>query len=186
VGVALDCHAKSVVGEQPCVKSGQCFDIRDRQGLRDVDRLESIGRGGREVDRSKRSVGFVVLEVHNGLEAIDIGVSGAVGLDRAVDGHGQVLRLRVGDNEAVEDELGVIDLLLGHLGDGDQEDHRHNDDNNHHDGNQICPPEPETMPEATTPPRLVRGILRLGNGGLIDVAHGRDVRMTFVGRAPVL
>lgn len=193
MGVALDGHAKGVVDEQPCVEPGQGLNIRDMQVLRDVDCLELFGGGRREVDLGERRVGLVILEIHDALEGIDVGVNGTVGLDGAVDGHGQALRLGLRNNDTVKDKLGIVDLLLRNLGNGNQEAEddgqymalgmhdtheichlhtRHDNDDDDHNCNQIRPPEFGTVTQAAALPGLLRDILRLGNGGLIDVAHG--------------
>ncbi len=66
-------------------------------------------------------MGQLVLEVHDALEGVDVGVDLAVRLDGAVDGHGEVLALGVGDDDAVKDELGIVELALGDLGDADED-----------------------------------------------------------------
>jgi hypothetical protein len=44
-----------------------------------------------------------------------------VGLYRAVDRHGVVLRLGIGDQDAIDIELGLVDFLLGNLWDRDED-----------------------------------------------------------------
>lgn len=121
LGVAEDGDAEGLVGEQPGVEGGQGVDVVDGQELGHVDGLEGVGGGGREVNLGEGGVGQLVLEVHDALEGVDVGVDLAVRLDGAVDGHGQVLDLGIGDDDAVEDELGIVELALGDLGDGDED-----------------------------------------------------------------
>ena len=71
VGFTEDGHAKGLVGEQPGVEHGQGVDVVDVEELADFDRLERIGRGLGEVDLGERSVGRVVLEIHDTRETID-------------------------------------------------------------------------------------------------------------------
>lgn len=121
VGVAQDSHTQRLVGKQPSVEDSQGLDVVDREELGDVDRLENVGGRGGELDLGEWSVGLVVLEVHDALKGVDVGVDGTIGLDGAAERHGKVLALRVGHDEAVEDEFGIIKLLLGDLGNADQE-----------------------------------------------------------------
>ncbi len=50
--------------------------------------------------------------------------------------------------------------------------HRHNNDDDDHEQDQIRPPELGAVAEAAAPAGLLRDVLRLGDGRLIDVTHG--------------
>ena len=63
--------------------------------------------------------------------------------------------------------------MSGHLHNGDD------DNDNDDEEDYIGPPEPDAMPHATASPGLVRNILRLGDGRLVEIRHCGDVRFFF-------
>ena len=120
-GVPLDGDAQGVVDQKPGVEDGECLKVGDGGELANGDGLLGGGGGRGEVNLGKRRVRMEILEVHLPLEAVDICVNGIIGLDRAVDGHGVVLGLGVGDHDALEVEFGLVKLLLGDLGHADED-----------------------------------------------------------------
>lgn len=116
-----DGHSEGLVGEQPCVEGGQGIHILDLEGLGNLDLLKGLAGGLGEVDAGERNVRRDILEVHDPEEGLNGGVNLAITLDGAVDRHGHLLGLGIGDSDAVDNELGVIKLGLSNLGNGDQE-----------------------------------------------------------------
>lgn len=81
--------AQALIGQQPGVEGGERLEVGNLKLLANIDRLKSVGSGGREVDFCEGSVGLEVLKVHDTGEGGNIGVNAAVGRDGAVDGHVQ-------------------------------------------------------------------------------------------------
>lgn len=63
----------------------------------------------------------LALDHHVGLEGINGGVNGVGGFNPGVDGDGDLVGLRVGDADGVDVQDGVINLVLNHLWNGDEE-----------------------------------------------------------------
>ena len=75
----------------------------------------------REVDLGEGRVRLQVLKVQVTGEGVDGGADAAGLADRAVDGHGEAVRLRVGDGDALHGQGGRVDLLLGDVRDTDKD-----------------------------------------------------------------
>lgn len=125
VSLTLDSDAEGLVCKKPLVEGGEGLGVVDLKFLGDVDGLEFFGGGGREVDTGKWSVGLEILEVHVANEGVNIGLDLAVALDGAVDGHRHAAALGVCYRDAVEDELGLIKLVLSHFGNGNEKTTEH-------------------------------------------------------------
>lgn len=121
LGVAADADLDGVVDEQVLVEGGEGVDVDDLGELADVDGGQARARRRGEGDARKGRLGRRrVGEVHLALEGVQHGVDAVVGRDGGVDGEGEVGRLRLGDLDAVDLELGAVDARLGDLGDGDE------------------------------------------------------------------
>lgn len=120
-GITLEGNTESLIGQQPGVESCQGLNIINVQELREGDMLLSIGRSRREVELGERRMRVAVLEVHDALKGSDVSLDGTIGLDGAAEADREVLRLRVGDCEAVQDELGLVNLGLRNFRNGDKQ-----------------------------------------------------------------
>ena len=121
LGGTLDGNPESLVVQKPGVEGGESLHIVDHGELGDVDNLGLVAGGLGELDPGERPMLGQILKVHDALKRLDPGLDLSVTLDLGVDGHGEVLSLGVGHLDAVKDELGMVELLLGDLGDGNEE-----------------------------------------------------------------
>ncbi len=119
-GVARHGHAHAVVGQQPDVERGEGLHVGDGAELRHVDDLLARAAGRGEVDGGERRVRLEILEVHLAREPIQGRLDGRAAADRAVDGHGVALALRVAHDDAVDGERGLVQGLLRDSGDADE------------------------------------------------------------------
>lgn len=121
LGVTLDGNPKSLVVQKPGVEGGESIQIIDHGELGDVDIL-GLGAGGlREVNLGKRLVLRQILKVHDALERLNGGLDLSVTLDLSVYRHGEVLSPGIGHDDAVKDELGMVQLLLSNLGNANKD-----------------------------------------------------------------
>lgn len=121
VGVALDADAQGLVDEDPGVEDGEGVHVEDVDELRQIDgRLRRRGRL-RELQPREGRLRRPVLEEHDALEGVDHRVDAVVGPQRAVDGHGEVLGLRLREDDALDGQAGAVDTLLGDPWDGDED-----------------------------------------------------------------
>lgn len=121
LGVTLDGNPESLVVQKPGVEGGESIQIIDHGKLGDVDNLR-LGAGGlREVNLGERLVLRQILKVHDALERLNGGLDLPVTLDLSVDRHGEVLSPGIGHDDAVKDELGMVQLLLSDLGNANKD-----------------------------------------------------------------
>lgn len=116
LGLALYSQLEGLVVDEPDVVVDEGVHIGDSDILGHVDVLVLVGGGVREVDGGEGRVRLEVLEVEVALEAVDLGVDGAVGGDGRVDLHRVRVRGRVEDVDALDLQLGVVHLGLRDLG----------------------------------------------------------------------
>lgn len=117
LGVTLDGNLESLVVQEPGVEGGESFQIVNHGELGNVYDLGLVAVGLGELDPGERLVLRQILQVHDTLERLDSGLDLSVTPDLSVDGHGEVLSPGVGHDDAVKDELGMVELLLSDLGD---------------------------------------------------------------------
>ena len=91
--------------------------VADVDGLGDLDDGQS-GLGLWHLEFGKWSLS---LDHHVGLEGVDGGMDGVGGLNRGVDGDGDLVGPWVGDADGVDFEDGIVNLVLDHLWNGDEE-----------------------------------------------------------------
>lgn len=91
--------------------------VADVDGLGDLDDGQS-GLGLWHLELGKWSLS---LDHHVGLEGVDGGMDGVGGLNRGVDGDGDLVGPWVGDADGVDFEDGIVNLVLDHLWNGDEE-----------------------------------------------------------------
>lgn len=89
--------------------------------LADVDELVLVAVCRGEGDVEERSLAREILEVHDTVKGIDVGLDGAIGGDGGVDLQGDAISLGVDDVDALDFQLGVVDLLLGDLGNSNED-----------------------------------------------------------------
>lgn len=119
--VPLDTDVDRLVEEEPGVEHVNRVVVQDLGELGDVDgRQRRAGRLGERHAREGR-LGLPVLEVHDPVEGVDDGADGRVGPDGGVDGHGEVVGLRLGQGDALDGELGAVDARLGDVWHADEE-----------------------------------------------------------------
>jgi hypothetical protein len=120
-GVALDSDADGLLAEKHGVEGGEGLHVGNFDPLvGDVDGLQ-LGRGRLgEVEKDEGGVRLDVLEVHLRPEGSDLCADAAVGADGRVDAHQVGLRPGLSDGDAIDLELGSVELLLRNLGDGDE------------------------------------------------------------------
>ena len=121
LGGTLDGNPESLVVQKPGVEGSESLHIVDHGELGDVDSLGLVAGGLGELNLGERPVVGQILNVHDTLERLDPGLDLSVALDLGVDRHGEVLSPRVGHLDAVEDELGMVELVLSDLGNGNEE-----------------------------------------------------------------
>lgn len=91
--------------------------VADVDGLGDVDDGQS-GLGLWHLELGKWSLS---LDHHVGLEGVDGRVDGVGGLNPGVDGDGDLVRPWVGDADGVDMEDGIVNLVLDHLWNSNEE-----------------------------------------------------------------
>jgi hypothetical protein len=116
LGLTLDGQLEGLVVDEPDVVVDEGVHVGDGDLLSHVDFLVLVGGGVREVDGGEGCVRLEVLEVEVALEAVDLGVDGAVGGDGRVDLHRVRVRRGVEDVDALDLQLGVVHLGLRDLG----------------------------------------------------------------------
>lgn len=158
---------ESLVGGEPNVEGVEGVMISNGDILADVDELVLVAVCLGEGDVEERSLAREILEVHDTVKAVDVGLDGAIGGDGGVDLQGDAIRLGVDDVDALDIQLGVVDLLLGDLGNSNEDDEADDQDNNAYQEEQICPPKALQM--AQKPSLLGRSRRR---DGLLDSALG--------------
>lgn len=121
LGLALDSDAQSLVIGEPDVEGSEGVHVSDVDLLADIDSLVLVTVGGREVDGNEGGVRLEVLEVHDTLEAVDVGLDGAVGGDGGVDLHQVGVALGAEDIDALDLEVGIVKLVLGDLGNSNKD-----------------------------------------------------------------
>jgi len=172
LGVTLDGNLESLVVQEPGVEGGESFQIVNHGELGNVYDLGLVAVGLGELDPGERLVLRQILQVHDTLERLDSGLDLSVTPDLSVDGHGEVLSPGVGHDDAVKDELGMVELLLSDLGDTNKDDNRDDDDNDNNDRDQVGPPKLQAVAGAASLARLVDDILRLSVLGLVIHLEG--------------
>lgn len=75
-----------------------------------------VAIGGGEGDVKERRVIGEVLEVHDTVKGVNLCLDGAIGGDGGVDLQLDAVRLGVEDIDALDFQLGIVDLALGNLG----------------------------------------------------------------------
>lgn len=120
MGLALDGYAESLVQHVPGV------EINIFLGRGSVDLLGDIDDGNAGVRLwhfkcRERRMWELVLEVHLRGEAIDGGMDGVAAGNSGVDGDGNSVGARVGHADPLDGQYGIVDLLLDHFRDGDEE-----------------------------------------------------------------
>lgn len=113
--VALNLDLEVLAQKKLLVEVGEGGEVLDVGLLSDIDNLEGIAGGLGEVDRGESPI--IALDEHLTGEWFDRSMDLAVAADDAVDGHGELGRFRVGHDDALDGELGLIELALGDLGD---------------------------------------------------------------------
>jgi hypothetical protein len=121
LGVTLDCDVDGLVVDKIDVELLESIHILDVIVLADVDDLMLVGTGLREVERAKGNTRLNTLEVELAGEGVDGGVDGAVRLDGGVHLHGVRLAVGVEDVDALDFQLGLVELALRDLGHTDKD-----------------------------------------------------------------
>lgn len=121
LGLAVDGDLERLVIDEPDVEGAESVHVGDVDLLAHVDLLVLGGGGGGELEGSEGLVALEVLEVHLADEAINIGVDAAIGCDGGVDLHEEGIGLRLEDVDALNVELGGVDLILRDVGDADKD-----------------------------------------------------------------
>lgn len=122
--LGLSRYAKSscLVGQNPCVEISKCLCAwaGGLEGAGDVDnRKTSLGLW--HLVDGKRCVWELVLEVHGNLETVDSGRDRVISLNPGIDTNGHNVLLGVEDPNGVDVKLGMVDLVLDDLWDGNKD-----------------------------------------------------------------
>lgn len=120
-GVAKNGDLDGVVDEEPGVKFSEGVHVLDGDLLTDVDSLVLVRVGGGKVNGNEWRLARIVLEIHDALEGSHVGLDGAIGRDGRVDLHEVGVARGFGDADALNLELGVVDLALGDVGNTDED-----------------------------------------------------------------
>lgn len=119
VSLALDGDGQGRVPEVPRVEVDEGLLGGAADLLGDVDEGQA-GLGLGHAEGHDGSVGELVLEVHDGVEALNDGGDGVGGGDGGVDGNLDGVRLGVGDGDAIDAQGGLVDLVLDNAGEPDE------------------------------------------------------------------
>jgi hypothetical protein len=121
LGVTLDRDVDGLVVDEINVELLEGIHVLDVAVLADVDDLMLVGTGLREVERAKGNARLNTLEVELAGERVDGGVDRAVRLDGGVHLHEVRLGLGIEDVDALNLQLGLVDLALRDLGHADKD-----------------------------------------------------------------
>lgn len=123
MGATLNGHLDGFASQQGGVVVNECLPvliIANVDKLGDVDdRNASLGLWHLEL--SKWSVWKLIFEVHIGLKGINGGMDRVAGLDPGVDADSHILSPWVSDHDAVDVQNRIVNLVLNHLWNGDEE-----------------------------------------------------------------
>lgn len=121
-GLALDGDLEGLVVGEPLVEGGEGLAVVDLNVLLgDINHLELVGVGLREANLGKGVLRAKLLKVHVADEGVNGSLDLAISADGRVDGHEIPVGLGVLDGDALNLELGLVDLVLGNDGDNDIE-----------------------------------------------------------------
>lgn len=119
-GVALDGDGEGLVPQVPRVEVDEGLVGGTVDLLGDVDEGHArLGLG--HLERHDGRVRELILEVHDGVEALDDCGDGVGAGDGGVDGHLDGVRLGIGDGDAVDAQDGGVDLVLDNAGEPDED-----------------------------------------------------------------
>lgn len=121
LGLSVHGNVESLVGGEPNVEVVEGVVVSNGDILADVDELVLVAGSLGEGNVKEGSLAREILEVHDTVKAIDVGLDGAIGGDGGVDLQGDAVRLGVDDVDALDFQLGVVDLLLGDLGNSNED-----------------------------------------------------------------
>lgn len=121
LGLTSDGNTECLVVDEPDVELVKCLPVSDGDFLVDIHSLVFVGVGLGEVDGGERRVSGDILEVHDTLERIDIGLDLAIGLNGRVNLHAVLVGARVQNSDALNLKLSLIELVLSNLGDSDKD-----------------------------------------------------------------
>lgn len=121
LGPSIHGDVKSLVSGKPDVEGVEGVVVCNRNILADVDFLVLVAVGRREGNVEEGGLAREVLEVHDTVKAIDVGLDGAIGGDGGVDLQGDAIRLGVDDIDALDFQRGIVDLLLGDPGNSNED-----------------------------------------------------------------
>ena len=119
-GLALDGDGQGRVPEVPRVEVDEGLEGGAVDLLGDVDDSQA-GLGLGHAEGHDGGVRELVLEVHDGVEALDDGGDGVGAGYGRVDGDLHGVRLGVGDGDAIDAQGGLVDLILDDAGEPDED-----------------------------------------------------------------
>lgn len=162
LGLAVDGHANSLVLEEGLVELDKCIHIGNLNFLANVDSLELVGVGLGEIELDERSSTGNVAEGKVANEGVNISLDSTVGADCGVDLHGELVGFSVQDADALNPEVGIIDLGLSNVLDAHKDDNANDSSSNTEEDNQMKPPESLAMV-------LESGLLATANGTVLSL-----------------
>ena len=121
LGLALDSDANGLIVDEPGVEASEGSHILNSDVVGEVNPLKLVGVGLGELDVDEGGVGRLILEVHDTIEGVDIGLDSAIGGDGGVEAQGVGRGGGVGDLDGVDGQLGLVDLVLSNLGDSNED-----------------------------------------------------------------
>lgn len=121
LGLSVHGDVESLVSGEPNVVGVEGVGVSNRNVLADVDELVLVAVGCGEGEVEERRLAGEILEIHDTVKGIDVGLDGAIGSDGGVDLQGDAARLGVDDVDALDFQLGIVDLLLGDLGNSNED-----------------------------------------------------------------
>lgn len=121
LGLSVHGDVESLVSGEPDVEGVEGVVVSNGNILADVDELVLVAVCLGEGDVEEWSLAREILEVHDAVKGIDVGLDGAIGGDGGVDLQGDAVRLGVDDVDALDIQLGVVDLLLSDLGNSNED-----------------------------------------------------------------
>lgn len=121
LGLSVYGDVESLVSGEPNVEGVEGVGVSNGNFLADVDELVLVAICRGEGDVEERSLAREILEIHDTVKGIDVGLDGAIGGYGGVDLQGDAVRLGVDDVDALDFQLGVVDLLLSDLGNSNED-----------------------------------------------------------------
>lgn len=121
LGPSVHGDVESLVSGEPDVEGVEGVVVSNGNILADVDELVLVAICLGEGDVEERSLAREILEIHDTVKGIDLGLDGAISGDGGVDLQGDAVRLGVDDVDALNFQLGVVDLLLSDLGNSNED-----------------------------------------------------------------